>query len=188
MSDDNEEFELMPDLNTVIKKIREIIKYFRRSPVKNDSLEKYIADEFGGTGMSLILDCRTRWNSLFLMIQRYIKVQKHVSKALLDFPSDDIEDLSSMELSLLKDILACLEPVKVSVEALCRQDVDLVQAEVILKFMFEELRKHGSQLAAELSLELEAKLQERRNKDLVTLLMYLQDCNNVQREETLKLF
>jgi hypothetical protein len=43
-------------------------------------------------------------------------VHKHVSKALHDFPSEDIEDLSQMELYLLKDILACLEPVKISNE------------------------------------------------------------------------
>lgn len=53
-----------------LKKIRETVKYFKKSPVKNDLLQKLVQDSFGKK-YKLLLDCRTRWNSICPMIERY---------------------------------------------------------------------------------------------------------------------
>ena len=58
-------------IEDVISKVRRIVRLFRRSPVKNSILHKYV-DEEKGRELSLLLDCKTRWNSLIAMIERFI--------------------------------------------------------------------------------------------------------------------
>ena len=62
----------------VIKKIRKVIIIFRRSPTKNNILQKYIKAEFGKQ-LSLIMDCKTRRSSPLLMLKQFYKV-KNCSK------------------------------------------------------------------------------------------------------------
>ena len=46
----------------VISKVRIIVLLFRRSPVKNSILQKYVHKE-KGEELSLLLECKTRWYS-----------------------------------------------------------------------------------------------------------------------------
>ena len=55
-------------LQSVITKVRKIVKLFRKSPVKNNILQGEIKKQHGKE-VSLILDCRTRWKNLLSMIQ-----------------------------------------------------------------------------------------------------------------------
>lgn len=56
----------------VIDKVRTVVKIFRKFPVKTDEcLNKYVKEKFGQE-YSLMLDCRTRWNSLANMLERSI--------------------------------------------------------------------------------------------------------------------
>lgn len=55
-------------ISTVIGKVRKISKIFRKSPTKNEILQKYVKEE-KGKELKLILDCKTRWNTLFDMCQ-----------------------------------------------------------------------------------------------------------------------
>ena len=54
---------------SVIIKVRKIVKLFRKSPVKNDVLQEEVKKHHGQK-VALILNCRTRWNSLLAMIQQ----------------------------------------------------------------------------------------------------------------------
>ena len=70
------------------------------------------------------------------MLKQYLQLHNQVSKALLDFPG--LQDLSSRELNIIKDIVECLEPVKLGVEALCHHDSDFYQAETNLKLILNQ--------------------------------------------------
>ena len=61
----------------VISKVRRIVCLFRRSPVKNSILQKYVNEE-KGRELSLLLDFKTCWNSLIAMIERFILLKKPV--------------------------------------------------------------------------------------------------------------
>ena len=52
--------QLSPDIEAAVKKIRETAKFFRRSPVNNDILQKYVKVVNKGKGLNLILDVKTR--------------------------------------------------------------------------------------------------------------------------------
>ena len=51
--------DLIPTYAEIIKKVREVVKMFKKSPLKNSILQKYVQEEFG-KDLQLISDCKTR--------------------------------------------------------------------------------------------------------------------------------
>ena len=48
---------------------------FKRSPIKKENyLQNYVKIKFGKI-IHLIIDCKTRWSSLFLMLERFDKLK-----------------------------------------------------------------------------------------------------------------
>jgi hypothetical protein len=169
----------------VISKTRSIVKYFKSSPLRNDTLQKYIIED-KKRRLTLILDVRTRWNSLFYMLRRYLEVNKCVSKALLDHPGQD--DLNKDEILALTSIVNCLEPVTIGLESLCRKEADLLQADIVLKFIFDQLQAQESTIAQHMLDELRTRIQQRRNCDVVSLMRYLEDPNCLHEDYEIALF
>jgi hypothetical protein len=66
-----------------ISEIRKISKIFRKSPVRDSILPNYIKQE-KGQELGIILDCKTRWNSLEAVIERFITLKECVVVALND--------------------------------------------------------------------------------------------------------
>ncbi|GBN73751.1 hypothetical protein AVEN_44348-1 [Araneus ventricosus] len=79
--------EVIPRYND-LQKVRKVVKLFKRSPTKYYMyLQKYVKEDTGKE-LSLILDCRTRWNSLLAMIERFHKIKVCIDKTLIDIGSD----------------------------------------------------------------------------------------------------
>ncbi|CAF4947379.1 unnamed protein product [Pieris macdunnoughi] len=134
-------------------------------------LQKYVK-EHTGKELSLILDCRTRWNSLLSMMERFYKLKECIDKALIDVESEI--KFSDIEWSKIKDLIDSLQPFKLAVEALCRRDSTLLTAETTLKFVSEKLLTHDTVLSNELYEALHTRIKERRT--IVTgILIYLQN-------------
>ncbi|UYV67230.1 ATP6V0B [Cordylochernes scorpioides] len=91
----------------VTKKARVVVKLFKRSPLKNEILLNYIRqDNRISTSMCLILDCRTRWDSLLNMLERLLSVKSAIQKALIDVNANvhlTDEDVDIMTQFHLKD-------------------------------------------------------------------------------------
>ncbi|GBN57936.1 hypothetical protein AVEN_176159-1 [Araneus ventricosus] len=129
--------EVIPRYNYLLQKVRKMVKLFRRPPTKLDMyLQKYVKEDTG-KGLSLILDCRTRWNSLLVMTERFHKLKVYMDKVLIDIGSDT--KFSDLEWSKIKQLIDSLQPFKLAVEALCRRDSTLLTAETTLKFILEKL-------------------------------------------------
>ncbi|KAI8130534.1 hypothetical protein CVS40_0250 [Lucilia cuprina] len=146
------------NIKTLIEKVRKISKIFRKSPTKNEILQKYVK-EMKGKELKLMLDCQTRWNTLFDMCQRFMELEIPIKKALIDLKSHQICD---EEFQLLKQIVLILNPVKVTVEALCRRDMNLCKADAALSFMLNEISKIDCKLSDELIKSLLKRIKERR--------------------------
>ena len=58
--------ELQRFVGEVIRKVRTVVKMFRKSPLKNEILQKHIQAQLN-TELKLILDSKTRWSSLLEM-------------------------------------------------------------------------------------------------------------------------
>ena len=77
---------VIKDYFSILKKVRTIMKLFKKSPVKNvDMLQKHVKSEFGHE-LKPILGCKTHWNSLFDMVERFVKLSKCIKMALIPVP------------------------------------------------------------------------------------------------------
>ena len=79
-----------------------LVNLFRKSSIKNEIRQKYAKPEHGKE-LTLIKDCNIMWNSILAMIDRFLLLQKTVSKALLDLSTET--NLSEDDFVLLKEPL-----------------------------------------------------------------------------------
>lgn len=74
--------ELQDDCSSWSQKVRKICRTFRKSPKKNDYLQDFVMDINNGQRLNLILDVKTRWNSLLHMLERFLKLKDCIPSAL----------------------------------------------------------------------------------------------------------
>lgn len=78
-----------PEVKDIINHIRQVSKFFRYSPVRNSILQKHVVEK-EGKELNLLLDCKTRWNSLVPMIERFLKLNGYIKKALTDLGKTEL--------------------------------------------------------------------------------------------------
>ena len=165
------------DIYFIVKKVRRVVKIFRRSPTKNPILQKYVKERHGKE-LSLILDCRTRWNSLVDMLERFVLLKDCIQKSLIDIGNPAV--INDNEFQIMQDIIQCLEPVKLTVEAICRKDANLCTADVSFEFLFNELDKLNTLLSKDFQKALKNRIKERRTI-MSDVISYLQNPNTCHR-------
>ncbi|XP_021707818.1 zinc finger BED domain-containing protein 4 isoform X2 [Aedes aegypti] len=91
---------------SVIKKLKLIIKFFKSSETASRMLREQQMTEGRKEGhrLVLMLDVRTRWNSILSMVERFILLTNHVSTVLLSLPKSP-PMLSGQELGILKELI-----------------------------------------------------------------------------------
>ena len=130
---------------SLIPKIHKTVKVFRLSPTKNnDNFVKNVEKKFGKE-IGLILHVKTRWNSLLAMLDRFSLLQNCVRKSLIALKSD--MSFTEAELELLSEIILALQPLKVAVETLCSENINLYVADLTLQFMLNELKSQKTFLS-----------------------------------------
>jgi hypothetical protein len=71
----------------------------RRKVVRNPILQKHVFKVFSKE-LKLLLDCETRWNLIVLMLERLLKLECFIKKAL-----DDLELNSEFDFPQLEEML-----------------------------------------------------------------------------------
>ena len=67
--------EMSTEYHAAVQKVRKVVKLFKRSPTRNDAqLQPYVKQDFGRE-VGLLLDCKTRWNSLVDMMSRFLQLR-----------------------------------------------------------------------------------------------------------------
>ena len=62
----------------------------------------------------MVLDCKTRWSSLVIMLERTIEIKLPIQKALLDLGEDIY--LSDQEIAVISSIVEALNAIKIALE------------------------------------------------------------------------
>lgn len=152
--------ELSPKYRHIIDKVRKIVKLFRKSPVKNDSiLQKYVKEDHQGKELSLLLDCPTRWNSLVTMLSRFSLLRTSIQKAMIDLKAP--EQATDADFAVVDEIVAALEPVALAVQLLSRKDVNLLSAEAAIQFCVAQLHEQQSELGKVMAAALLSRVSDR---------------------------
>lgn len=176
MNDNELDFELSDKVEKVINKIRTVVRLFRRSPVKNDVLQKNCQAEFGKE-LNLIMDTRIRWNSLLKMLSRFLEIRTAVEKTLKDLDHGS-KCLDEYEVSLTKDLKETLEIIEVGATALSRRDVTVLKSDKIFEFIIQKLSQETGQIAGEMLTAVFRRIESRRNKNICGLIRYLESPQN----------
>ena len=106
-----------------------------------------------------------------------------IKPVLKQFLQYDALSMSDSEWEVMEEIAHVLGPCKVTVEALCREDADLLTAEVVLKKLFKTLRSFDTVLANELCDALVVEIEKRWLPDVAGLLKYLNNPDKLTQLE-----
>ena len=154
----------------VISKVRRVCRLFRKSPLKNERQHDYVKDKFNKE-LSLQLDCRTRWNSLLSMLRRFFLLKDCITPALRVVRS--IDTFSEDEWAVISNLVEALSPLEVVLKGICSEDATLVKAESSIAFVRKKLVNQKSILASKLHQAIIDRYFSKRNKEVVLLLMFL---------------
>lgn len=158
-------------INDILALTRKTVKYFRNSPTRMAVLDKYVLEQEKNK-LNLLLDCKTRWNTLLPMIDRFAKLEKPINLSLKELGIPIIEDNHFKELRSLHSIL---NPVYIVVLELGKSNANLLTAEGSLIFILNKLKSEKNESGIEFYNNLKEEMLKRRNKKLVSLLYYLQN-------------
>ena len=120
--DNLEDVFLAPEINTIVAKLRRVVKLFRKSPVRNDDNLQHQIIVSCSKEKALFLDCKTRLNSLLKTLQRFYELRKEIKVAMVQL--DREFDFSSIELDKIKELCDALALIKLAVEYLCKNNAD----------------------------------------------------------------
>ena len=102
----------------MLSETRRIIIFFRKSALRNGIIQKYFKlqeNEY----LCLLLDCKTRWNSLVPIF--FLKISYCINETLHEIGANKIKE----NIVILKEILLIIEPVKLAVNELSKSDSNL---------------------------------------------------------------
>lgn len=138
-------------ISTLINKVRKTVKMFRKSPVKNDLLEQIIISRFG-KALVLVLDCKTRWNSLSTMLSRFHQLKECIDVALIRI-TDDLKEpivFTTSEYNCINSIASSLQIIELALKAICKKECSLYDAHVYIEVMLDKLSEQNSSISNEL--------------------------------------
>lgn len=172
------------DVNDNIKIVRKIVKFFRYSTIRNSVLQEKITKKIGHE-FQLILDVKTRWNSMANMVEIFLKLKEFVEEALADLNATNL--LNNINFKLLTELSEALKPIRLTIETLGRKDATLFSADLTINFMKNKLKESNTQISSALLNNISKRVDERINLNLMNLLKCLKDTNNVPSKQAINL-
>ncbi|XP_073840445.1 E3 SUMO-protein ligase ZBED1-like [Musca autumnalis] len=102
-------------LRDIIKKVKAIVKFFKKSEIAAKELEK-LQSESGQKALKLVQEVKTRWNFCYEMIDRFILLENQVGRVLMQMHTERNSRskpptmLTGAELDAVEDVRNVLKP------------------------------------------------------------------------------
>ena len=171
--------DFVDTVSDVISKVRATVKLFKKSPLKNDCLQKNYEKEFGKRH-SLLLDTKIRWNSLLKMLTQFLEAKAPIDNTLKELDLE-LKLLTEDEVAVVKDLSESLEIIEVGATALCRCDATVSKSEKIFEYVLKRLVEETGAISQELLATVTDRIESRRNKGICGLVRYLENPNNYEQ-------
>ena len=105
----------LPQMDRLLGRVNRIVSFFHRSDTENTQL-KAKQKLLDLPQHKLLQDCKTRWNSSYDMLERYVEQQAAVKAVFLSKNIKknvkDIVTLSDDDVAYIENVLKVLEPIK----------------------------------------------------------------------------
>lgn len=166
-------FHINEDYRPLIDVVRRACIYLRKPKQQEQFHGEQSMINKDSAPLNLILDVRTRWTSLYSMLERFNKLFEPILKTLRHFKhnSDLYYEVKDLDRRVLNDLIEVLNVLRVASNAFSRLDCNLLTAEKTLKFIIQKLGR--SSLARRLTDRINIRFEERRSY-LAHILMYLE--------------
>ena len=109
----------------------------------------------------LTLDCKTRWNSILPMIDRFIKFKNCT------------EVNSESDYHTLCVLSDTLNPVEIVLKKLCSDGINILKAEALITFLLSKMTSMQNCFAAHIHQSLLQRYSQRRQIEAISLCKYL---------------
>lgn len=163
------------DYHEILKNARKLVKFIKLSTVRNHIFQSKNMNYYGRE-IELHLDVKTRWNSIPSMLKPLIATEQSIRETLNEFKAQEM--IENINFGDLRTLLDAMEPIKIAVENLSKENATLLSADTIIKFMMDKLENLQSEIAGKLFQNLKLRIDERWNYDLMSLLRSLNDPNH----------
>ncbi|KAG5672406.1 hypothetical protein PVAND_002537 [Polypedilum vanderplanki] len=139
--DDEDTFEMATDFEIIetsidnidhhhlLKISRKIVKFIKISPIRNQIFQSKVKSIYGKE-IELHLDVKHRWNSIPTMISPLIKTKAALFETFAELNSLPI--INELDFEALEILEKAMDPIRVTVLALSRQDATLLTADKAL--------------------------------------------------------
>jgi hypothetical protein len=116
------------------------------------------------------------------VIEIFITLKECVVVALNDICASHM--LNEAYYPKIIELLNVLRTVRLVAEAFGWRDANLLTSEGIFEFLLNELKNLKTEISSEILNALEVRIQERRQVELVTLLLYLQNPQTISTKKS----
>ncbi|XP_073820237.1 uncharacterized protein [Musca autumnalis] len=174
--DEDYQYDINETFKHAVNHTRKIVNLFKRSPLKNACLQKYAIEELNKE-VHLIVDVKTRWNSMVAKIQQFLKLKTPIKKTLKYFELAHLWEQANIP--ILEVLVNILNPIKEAVEALSRRDTNLLVADAVLSVLCDQLATIDHFISKELLESIQSRISSRRDHKLISLMKYLRDADSL---------
>ena len=116
----------IPSLDKILGKVRSVVTYFHKSNISTEILkEKQVALQM--PKHKLIIDCKTRWNSTYQMLQRFLEQRPAILATLLDDrvkradKTKVVSGLSDSDIQICEDFVSNMDVMLTATLVLCEE-------------------------------------------------------------------
>ncbi len=131
VEDDDEEEEIDNSmLGQLVKDVKATVKFFRQSEVATSELVKLQVEEKGipeSQALKLIQEVKTRWNSRYDMVERYLYLHEYVSRVILKLQRDKNSKsrppaiISAENIEALGEVRDLLKPLAIATKEISQE-------------------------------------------------------------------
>ena len=157
-------FSIKEKFKQTILNVRKLVKYFISSPKRSEVLANYAKEQENVKASKLILDCKTRWSSMVLMLKRFCDLLPSIRMALISTKSE--YDFSNSDEKLLISLIDALNPFEEAVLYMSKDRANLFDAICTTNFLKKSLESQSSEISKELLQNFTRRVESRVDKEL----------------------